>query len=280
LTLTIFAAVLFAALIHASWNAMVKSTEDKVAAMTAVTAGHAPLALLAMPFVPAPAPESWPWLAASVLCHLCYQLFLVLSYRLGDYTQVYPIARGSGPAIITLVSVFALGISFATNQLLAVLLICSGIFCLAMVKQLNGLRNPKAVGAALITGCFIAGYSMLDGYGARVSGSVVGYIAWMTVINAVVFSVLIGITNRPALITAYTKTWPVFIFGGSASVLAYVIVVWAMTKAPIAMVTALRETSTMFALLIGVTFLGERLTKGKIAATLITLCGVLLLRFG
>ena len=280
MTLGIFLAVLCAAVMHASWNAMVKSTPDKTAAMTAVTAGHAPLALLSLPFVPAPAPESWPWLAVSVLCHLCYQLFLVLSYRLGDYTQVYPIARGSGPAIVMLVSVFVLGVSFTGFQTLAIVLICFGIFLLALTKQINGLRNPRAVGAALITGCFIAAYSMLDGLGARASGSVVGYIAWMTIINAAVFSLLIAMTNRPAFITAYTKSWPVFIVGGSASVLAYVIVVWAMTKAPIAVVTALRETSTIFALLIGMVFLGEKISIGKVAATIIALSGVLLLRSG
>ena len=280
MTLFVFVAVLCAALVHASWNALVKSTADKVAAMTAVTIGHAPLALLAIPFVPLPAGESLPYLAASVAFHTGYQLFLMLAYRLGDYTQVYPIARGLGPALVTLVSVLALGVVLTVSQTVAIALVCCGIFLLALVRGRDGLRNPKAVGAALITGCFIAGYSLLDGFGARAAGTAVGYIAWMTLANAIVFACLIGAVNRPALKRAVTSEWRVLLIGGSFSIIAYVIVVWAMTQAPIAVVTALRETSTVFALLIGVVFLGERFSTGKVLATLVTLGGVMLLRFG
>ena len=280
LTLTTFLIVLFAALIHASWNAIVKSTGDKVVAMTAITIGHAPMALLALPFVPAPAPESWPLLAASVAVHTFYQLSLMMAYRLGDFTQVYPIARGSGPALVTIFSVFGLGVAFPEVQLWSVGLIVLGIFCLALLKQTNGIHNPKAVGAALLTGCCIAGYSILDGLGARAAGTAFGYIAWMTIINASVFAILIGAFNRPALKTVFTDGKFLLFFGGGASVLAYVLVVWAMTQSPIALVTALRETSTIFALVIGTIFLKEKLTAGKMAATLLVLSGVLLLRFG
>ncbi|MEP1205912.1 MAG: EamA family transporter [Rhizobiaceae bacterium] len=280
MTLTTFLIVLFAAALHASWNALVKSTGDKVVSMTAITLGHAPLALLAMPFVPLPAPESWPLLAMSVVVHTCYQFSLMMAYRLGDFTQVYPIARGSGPAIVTLVSIFSLGVYLAPTQIAAISLIVAGIFCLSLLKQTDGLRNPKAVGAALLTGCFIAGYSLLDGLGARAAGTAFGYIAWMTAINAVTFSIIIAIFRPSALKRVFTEGQRTLWIGGSASVLAYVLVVWAMTQAPIALVTALRETSTVFALFIGVLFLKERLTKGKILATLLTLSGVLLLRFG
>jgi len=279
LTLTIFFIVLFAAALHASWNALVKSTGDKVVSMTAVTIGHAPLALLAMPFVPYPDPESWPLLALSVLVHTGYQLSLMLAYRLGDFTQVYPIARGSGPAIVTVVSLFSLGVVLPGIQVMAIALIVAGIFCLSLVRQADGLRNPKAVGAALMTGCFIACYSLLDGFGARAAGTAFGYIAWMTVINAITFSVIIGIARPSALKSVFTEAQKTLWLGGSASVLAYVLVVWAMTQAPIALVTALRETSTIFALFIGVIFLRERLTRGKIVATVLTASGVLLLRF-
>ncbi|MEP0943495.1 MAG: EamA family transporter [Rhizobiaceae bacterium] len=279
MTLTTFLIVLFAAALHASWNALVKSNSDKVVSMTAITLGHAPLALLAMPFVPIPAPESWPLLAMSVLVHTGYQLSLIQAYRLGDFTQVYPIARGSGPAIVALVSIFSLGIYLAPMQIAAIALIVTGIFCLSLLKQNNGLRNPKAVAAALLTGCFIAGYSLLDGLGARAAGTAFGYIAWMTVINALTFSVIIGLYRPNAPKQVFTEGQRTFWLGGSASVVAYVLVVWAMTQSPIALVTALRETSTVFALFIGVLFLKEGLTKGKILATTLTLTGVLLLRF-
>lgn len=259
---------------------MVKSTGDKVVSMTAVTIGHAPLALLAMPFVPIPAPKSWPMLAVSVVVHTLYQLSLIQAYRLGDFTQVYPIARGSGPAIVTVVSLFSLGVVLPTSQILAIGLIVTGIFCLSLVRQADGLRNPKAVGAALLTGCCIAAYSLLDGLGARAAGTAFGYIAWMTAINALTFAIIIGIARPSALKKVFTEGQKTLWLGGSASVLAYVLVVWAMTQAPIALVTALRETSTIFALFIGVLFLRERITGGKILATLLTATGVLLLRFG
>ena len=278
MTTFVFFSVLFAAVLHASWNALVKSRGDKLVAMTAVTVGHAPLAILALPFIPAPAPESWPWLLASVLFHSGYQAFLILSYRLGDYTQVYPIARGTGPTLVALISIFALGIVLDGNAILAIFLITLGIFGLTLVRGTDGLRNPKAVAAAFITGCFIAGYSLIDGLGAREAGTAFGYIAWMTILNAVVFATGIGIARPQALKETFTTALPTLFIGGSASVIAYVIVVWAMTQAPIAMVTALRETSTIAALFIGVLFLGEKLSFGKICATLITLSGVLLLR--
>ena len=275
----VFLIVLLAALMHASWNAMVKSTGDKMVSMTAITLGHAPLAIVAIPFFPLPAPESWPLLVASVIVHTCYQLMLATSYRLGDYTQVYPIARGSGPAIVMLISVFALGVAFVPTQYAAIGLICLGIFCLALLRR-DGMRNPKAVGAALVTGCFIAGYSLLDGLGARAAGTAIGYIAWLTLINAAVFALLMGLLHRPALVGALGEGRKILIFGGGASVLAYAVVVWAMTQAPIALVTALRETSTIFALLIGIVFLKERFTVWKLLATLLVLTGVVLLRVG
>jgi len=280
LTLLTFLTVLFAAVLHATWNALVKSNGDKVVSMTAITLGRAPLALLAIPFVPFPDRESWLLLGLSVIVHVFYQLSLMRAYRLGDFTQVYPIARGSAPALVTLISLFGLGVVLTLNQITAICLILAGIFCLSLLKQTDGLHNPKAVMAALLTGCCIACYSLLDGFGARAAGTAVGYIAWMSSLSALVFSTIIGFYRPDALKAAIAKdqikTW----FGGAASITAYVLVVWAMTEAPIAVVTALRETSTVFALFIGVLFLKERLTAGKVVATLLTLSGVLLLRFG
>ncbi|EFL90613.1 DMT family transporter [Ahrensia sp. R2A130] len=278
MTVTIFLVVMCAAAIHASWNALVKSTADKVVSMTAVTIGHAPLGLLVLPFVPMPPAEAWPYLAGSVVVHTGYQLSLMRAYRLGDFTQVYPIARGSGPALVALFSVAVLSADLATSELAGIALIVFGIFTLGLVKGRDGLRNPTAVGAALITGVFIASYSLLDGLGARVSGHAIGYIAWMTVINAFVFAALMAFLNLDALKATFTVGLKPLILGGTGSVTAYALVVWAMTQAPIAVVTALRETSTVFALFIGVIFLGEKLTGGKILATCLVLAGVITLR--
>ena len=278
MTLTIFLVVLCAAAIHASWNALVKSTANKVVSMTAVTIGHAPLALLALPFVPPPPLEAWPYLAGSVVVHTGYQLSLMRTYRLGDYTQVYPIARGSGPALVALFSLTVLDAGLGVGELLGIALIVLGSFTLGLVKGRDGLRNPTAGGAALITGVFIASYSLLDGLGARASGHAIGYITWMTLTNALVFACLMAALDKNALKATFTVGLRPLILGGGGSVLAYALVVWAMTHAPIAVVTALRETSTVFALFIGVIFLGEKLTGGKILATCLVLAGVITLR--
>ena len=280
MTWSIFAAVLLAALLHASWNALVKGSDDKVVGMTAVTVGHAPLALVMIPFLPGIPPEAWPWCAASLAGHLGYQLFLMRAYGMGDYTQVYPIARGTGPALVTIVTLLFLDRPIALPALAGIALVCGGIAGLALLRGGDGLRNPRAVGAALVTGCFIAAYSLTDGQGARVAGSALAYIAWMTTLNAVIFAAYVRVVHPGTLTTVARQAKRTFLLGGSFSVLAYMIAVWAMTRTSVAQVAALRETSVVFALLIGAVFLGERLTPVKAGAVAVILSGAMLIRFG
>jgi drug/metabolite transporter (DMT)-like permease len=278
LSTTVFLAVLAAALLHAVWNAMVKSGADKHLAMTAVVLGHLPIALAVLPFVPLPPREAWPYLLAGLALHTGYQAFLILSYRIGDLTQVYPIARGSAPLIVTAVSVLVLGVDLAPLELLAVATIAAGIMSLSLVRRQDGLRNPRAAGYALVTGCFIAAYSLVDGTGARLYGSALGYFGWASIGNAVVFT-LISRMIRPGMITEIARTAKrTALLSGSASFVAYSLVIWAFMHAPIALVTALRETSIVFALLIGVVVLRERLDLAKVASAMITLFGSALLR--
>ena len=275
----VFAAVLLAALLHATWNALLKGGADKDVSMAAIVIGHVPLAILALPLVPLPAIEALPWLVAGVLLHLGYQLFLIAGYRIGDLTQVYPIARGVAPLIVALVSTTVLGVVLGRAELVAVGLIAIGIVSLALVGREDRAWNPRAVGFALATGCFIAAYSIVDGLGARVAGSALSYWVWAALGNAGLFT-LWTMVVRPGVLSR-TLDRPVMIVGivgGSASFIAYALVVWAFTSAPIALVTALRETSIVFALLIGVGVLGERLSLGKVAATAMTVLGVVLLR--
>jgi drug/metabolite transporter (DMT)-like permease len=276
--LTVFLAVITAALLHASWNALVKGGGDKYTNMTAVVAGRVPYALAALPFVPAPAPESWPYLTAGIGLHVGYQLFLLSSYRIGDLTQVYPIARGTAPMLVALISVLFLGVALAPVELFAVALIGIGIMSLGIVRQASGTRNPHAAALAFATGCFIASYSLVDGTGARLAGTGVGFYSWLTIGNAIVFCAVTAVVNPGALRAVPRKAAPVFVVGGGASFAAYAIVTWAFTQAPIALVTAVRETSIVFALLIGVFFLKERLDLAKVLSTLVTLAGVALLR--
>ncbi len=278
--LSVFLVVLLAALLHAVWNAMVKGGADKQAGMVGIVLGHVPPAALLLPLVPAPDPACLPWLLGSVGLHLGYQLFLAAGYRLGDLTQVYPIARGSAPLIVAAVSVGLLGVVLHRGELLAVFLIAAGILSISLVRRADGARNPRAVATALVTGCFIAGYSLVDGTGARAAGTALGYWCWAAIVNATAFALWTAVT-RPGLLRRLPRDRAVMrvgLIGGTASFLAYALVIWAFTQAPIALVTSLRETSIIFALLIGVGILGERLNLAKVAATLVTIAGVALLR--
>ena len=278
LSTTVFIAVIGAAFLHAAWNALVKGGADKTLSMGAVVIGHMPLAILALGFVPAPAPESLPYLFCGIALHFGYQIFLLRAYQTGDLTQVYPLARGSAPLIVALVSVVFLGVHLEHLELLAIAIIGLGIISLALVRRSDGLRNPKAATLALITGAFIASYSLIDGQGARLAGTSVGFFGWLAVCNGVLMILFLALRHPQTLKAIPERGKGVLLVGGGASFTAYALVTWAFTQAPIALVTALRETSIVFALLIGVFFLKERLDLLKVFSTATTLIGALLLR--
>ena len=265
-------------MLHAGWNALVKSGEDKFLTMTAVVVGSLPISIALLPFVPMPAYESWPYLAAGIALHASYSLSLMFSYRLGDLTHVYPLARGSAPLLVGAVSVLFLNVPLAPTEIAAIVIIAAGIMSLCLVRQSDGNRNAQATFMALLTGCFIAAYSLVDGTGARLAGTSLGFYCWLTIGHVVLFSAVIAVT-RPGLLSRVPKRagW-LAIIGGNATFCAFALIIWAFTQAPIALVSALRETSIIFALLIGVFFLGERFDFRKVAATMISLLGIALLQ--
>ncbi|MCG3269579.1 DMT family transporter [Yoonia sp. I 8.24] len=275
----VFLAVIGAAVLHAAWNALVKGGTDKTLSMGAVVVGHMPIALAALPFVPLPAIESLPYLFGGMLLHFGYQLFLLKSYQMGDLTLVYPIARGSAPLIVALVSVIFLGVHLNSIELLAILIIGVGIISLALVRQSDGMQNRSAATVALITGVFIASYSLVDGLGARVAGTSLGFYCWLAIGNGLLMIAYLAMRSPQTLTALPRRGLPILFVGGSASFVAYALVTWAFTQAPIALVTALRETSIVFALLIGVFFLKERLSLLKVVSTMTTLLGAILLRY-
>ncbi|WP_324752759.1 DMT family transporter [Roseovarius sp. Pro17] len=279
MSLTVFIAVIGAALLHAVWNAAVKGGADKRAGMGAVVIGHVPLAALALCFVPMPALASLPWLLGGLLLHFGYQLFLMRAYERGDLTQIYPIARGSAPLIVAVFSVVVLGVHLHAAEVLAVAIIAAGILSLSAVRRADGLRNGHAAGLALVTGIFIAAYSLVDGYGARIAGTSLGFYGWLALGNAALMTLYLA-ARSPGTLRRIARTGRVTcVLGGAASFVAYALVTWAFTQAPIALVTALRETSVVFALLIGVFCLKERLDLAKVLATAATLSGAVLLRY-
>lgn len=279
MSLLVFSAVLVAAVLHAIWNGLVKGASDKALNMTAVVVGHAPAAILAVMLAPAPEPASYPYIAAGAALHVGYQFFLLWAYRAGDLTQVYPIARGSAPLVVALISVSFLGVVLTAVQGLAIAIIAVGLFSLALVRRDEGRVNVKAAGLALATGFFIAAYSLVDGLGARVAGTSFGYFGWLALINAVIFSGSMALYKPGVFARLSTEGRHTFLIGGGASFAAYALVTWAFTQAPIALVSALRETSIVFALLIGVVFLREKLSLAKVFSVFTTLVGAVLLRF-
>ncbi len=276
--LIVFIAVIAAAALHASWNGLVKHSTDKHLSMLAIVLGHVPPALVILPFVPMPAQASWPYIIAGACLHFGYQLFLLASYRMGDLTQVYPIARGTAPMIVAVVSVTFLGVVLSSLEIAAIAVIGIGIMSLSIVRQGDGLRNTQAALTAFATGCFIASYSLVDGLGAREAGTALGFYGWLTVLNAVFLSATMAVI-RPGIFRRLAgEGRTMAVVGGGASYAAYALVIWAFTQAPIALVTALRETSIIFALLIGVVFLKEKLNLAKVISTAVTLSGAILLR--
>lgn len=278
MTTLVFFAVLLAAVLHATWNALVKGASDKHVSMTSIVLGHVAVAAVLFPFVDLPKLESWPYILGGALLHTGYQFFLLGSYRVGDFTQVYPLARGSAPLMVALVSVVVLGVELSWGELLGVAIIACGIISLVFVRNSEGLHNRRAALMALGTGAFIASYSLVDGLGARIAGTALGFYVWLTVLNAVLFAIAIDRVEPGTVRKSVTTDWRFALLGGGASFAAYALAIWSFTQAPIALVTALRETSIVFALLIGVIFLKERLNLVKLLSTAITLSGAVLLR--
>ena len=277
--INVFFAVIFAAFLHAVWNAMVKNEENKFFALSAIVFGHVPASVVLIFAVPYPSIESIPYILLSALLHILYQWFLLSAYRVGDYTLVYPVARGTGPILATIFSLIFLGVILSNFELLGIFIISLGILSLTF-QRIKSFRNHSAVIYALITGFFIMTYSITDGLGARISSSVMSYYGWVCILNALMLPVLLKIMKKTQPISKFLlEGKKLFFIGGTISYFVYLIVLWGFTQAPIAMVAALRETSIIIALLIGTLFLKERFTILKAVSILIIFVGIILLKF-
>lgn len=274
----VFIVVLLAALCHAIWNAFIKVDGDRLVFMAVLLAGSGMGALSATLFLPLPAPESWPYIALSILLHQGYTIFLILAYRYGDLSHVYPLARGSAPLIVAFLSVTLIGEQLTRHALLAVFIMGVGIMTLSLTRGAQNLRNPWAVFFALGTGLFIAGYTITDGVGARLAGSAHSYAAWMLGLEAIPIVTFVLWKRKMRALPQINRIWKPAMLMGLISLAAYWTVIWAMSVAPIALVAALRETSIIFAVLFGVLFLKERLSLARLASTFLTLAGVALLK--
>lgn len=270
----VFLIILLATVMHAVWNGMVKKHPDKVVAVSGIVFGHVPASIIAIILLPAPSVDCIPYIIASALIHQGYNWYLLSSYKIGDLTQVYPIARGFGPLVATIISILILGLVLDNLIILSICLICLGIMILGIFDQ-PSKKNSKIIQYSLFTGFFIGLYSLVDGYGARVSLSAITYMSWSFILIAFLFPIVLKIKKQENIFkNVMSRGKQIFWVGGSLSYIIYIIVVWGFTKAPIPMVGALRETSIFFSIFIGYFFLKEKITPKKIFTIILILVGV------
>ena len=272
---TVFIAVLFSAILHAIWNSMASRYKNKNVSIPAIVYGHVPACLVAVVILPMPSVESFPYIIMSALIHQGYQNFLLTAYQTGKFTTVYPVARGFGPLVATVISIIFLGIHLKIFTLLSILLISTGVIFIGIFSK-SVLRNYKILYTSLATGVFIGIYSVVDGYGARLSMSAISYMSWVFIFSALFFPIVLKIRKQKNILKkTLTEGKFVFWIGGFFSYIAYVITVWAFTKAPIPMVSALRESSIIFAIFIGYFYLKEKISLYKIISILLIFIGVI-----
>ncbi len=271
------AAVLLAALLHAIWNSLAKTTRDQLAGFAVLNLTTLGICLVALVLVSGPAPASRPFIALSAVLHVGYQLGLMSSFRVGELSQVYPLARGVAPLLVAAFAAAVVGERLGAVQLCGVVLVSCGLASLAFGgRRPTGAERPAIV-SALTTGAFIAAYTVTDGLGVRRAGTTLGYATWLFLLESTAM-VLIALAWRGrALGAAARPTWLRAADGGALSVAAYGLVLWAQTRGTLAAVAALRETSVVMAAAIGTLFLRERFGRLRVLAACLVAVGILLL---
>ena len=274
MTPLVTAAVLFAAVTHACWNAIAHRITDKLVGFTLIAGGGMLIGLAFVPFVPVPASAAWPYLIASAFIHLAYYVLLMKSFRLGDFGQAYPIARGTAPLVVTLLA--ALFAHEVPNGWAAagIAVSCAGLTGVALWGMRGRRPNWAAIGAALATGLTIAAYTVVDGLGVRAAGSSLGYIAWLMAIEGLAIPVYAVYRWRGQFLETLRPFAGVGLLGAALSVAAYGLVLWAQTKAELAPIAALRESSIIVGAAIGAVFFKERFGAPRIAAAGLLVVGI------
>ncbi len=270
--------VLLAAVLHASWNAVVKSSGDRFLSFTAIRGTGSFFGLLLAAFVPFPDASAWPYLIAGIAIHNCYYVTLLQAYRFGDLSHVYPLARGIAPVTVAVLAAIFAGEVPNAGAMAGIVLVSAGI--IGLMFSGPGLKDGgmKPVALAVVTGLFIASYTVVDGLGIRLGETALGYIAWLNVGEGLPFMTA-ALVSRPREIGSFLKqNWPRTTGTGAIMVLAYALVLYALGQGAMAHVSALRETSVLFAVVIGVVFLREPLGLRRIAAAAVIVAGVILLQ--
>jgi len=277
MTVTVLMAVLMGALMHASWNVLVKSSPDKMLDTALI---HLLCSVVSLPFVfyfGLPSPSAWPFLGLSMVIHLGYYFALAGAYQHGELGLAYPLMRGTAPLLVALSSMALLGEALALQGWLGVALVCCGVLSLGAGAGL--VQHRKAVVFALSNAVLIAAYTVVDAQGVRASGDVAPYVALLFALDGWPFALMV-FRRRQGQVWGYVHhRWRVALGGAVASIGSYAIALWAMTVAPVAVVAALRETSVLFAAILAAWLLKETWTRSRILGTLSIVTGVVLLRF-
>jgi len=269
--------VLLAAFLHASWNAVVKSSPDKFLDIVFVTASAAAICVVAVPFLPLPAASSWPYIVASAAIHVLYFMLIGAAYRSGDMSHAYPLMRGAPPLLVALASGPLIGERLAAGEWSGIVLICAGILGLLLASP-PGANKARTTRLALLNAATVAAYTLVDGTGVRLSGHAESYTMWMFALTALPILAW-ALARRTADALAHLRErWTLLLMGGACTLTAYSLVLWAMTQAPIAMVAALRETAIVFGAAISAWLLHERHGYSRPIAAVVILLGVVTLK--
>lgn len=274
LSVSVTAAVLLAAITHASWNAIAHGIKDQLLAFGLIGAGGIVVAIPLVCLAPLPHAASWRYLLASVAIHVFYNLLLMRSYRYGEFGQVYPLARGTSPLVVTILAAIFVRERPTLPQIGGVLVVSAGLAVLVFAGRRPG---RTALLAAVGTGLTIAAYTTVDGVGVRASGSPAGYIGWLMLLESLGVPLFALIRRRDILAKQPRRIIAAGLLGGALSVLAYGLVLWAQTRGALAPIAALRETSVIFGAIIGTAVFREPFGRARIAATIVVSVGIVLL---
>ncbi len=278
LTWPVVLAVLFGALLHASWNALVKSSTDKALDTALINLLASFLAVPLLMLVGWPPADAWPFIAASIIIHIGYYVALSGAYEHGDLGLTYPLMRGTAPLLVALSASVTLGETLSPLSWAGVVAISAGVLTLGLGR--HAFDAPKAVRFALVNALIIATYTVVDALGVRATGNAMQYVAALFLLDGWPFALIVFARRKWAVGPYIRKRWPIGLGGAMASIGSYGVALWAMTQAPVATVAALRETSVLFAALLGIWFLKEVLTTRRVVGTCIIVSGVMALRLG
>jgi drug/metabolite transporter (DMT)-like permease len=271
----VVAAVLVAALLHATWNAAAHAMPDREVGFFLLNVGVCVVPIACLPWVGLPDPAAWPFVLGSVLVHLAYNLLLLRSYQLGDFGQTYPLARGTAPLVVAVVGVALVGQHLSLVEALGVVTISVGLVVLVLGRGSFHAGRP-AVLAALTTGLAIATYTVLDGVGVRRSADPLPYIAWIFALQGPLIASVVALRRRGLVRDARALLVP-GLLSGLVSFVAYALVVWAQSRGRLATVASLREVGIVFGAVIGAVLFHERFGPLRVLGSLVVLAGVVLL---